>query len=743
MFYDLLQIYKISSDNWGGMNDITRNQEFTHGLQASDHSFGGILGTTYINTRPSGMRRGLRFSTSSSNRTYTGRTMGTYSSGRGKNGLSYSVSASRRWAKEGYIEGTLYDAYSFFGAMEFAVDAKNSFMLTAMMAPNRRGRSSAITEEVFQIMGNHYNPYWGEQAGKIRNTRERKIMEPIVMLNHFHSSGRLDWNTGMAVQTGSQTNSRLGYYNAPNPDPTYYRYLPSFYINSPIGANFVSANMAKQGFLKSPQINWDKLYQANSNLNLEGKAAYILYDDTVKETQFWINSLVSYRLTQGTKLQLGGTYRSSISDYYAEITDLLGADLHADIDPFSNTKNDILGGVDKFVGDKFNYSYRIEADRLHGFAQVRITRPLWEGFVAANYSISSYQREGLYRNGRFADSFGKGDEVEFSDFGAKGGFTYKINGRHWINLNGAYLMKPPVYQNIFINPRENNQMVPEIRSEKINTVDINYYLRLPKLTARLTAYYTRLQNTTDINFFFVDAGVGSDFVQEVITDLDKLHMGTELGMEYQISPAVKLSWVAAVGKYLYASDPFVTINFDTAGAQEDIISPEGNIDLGISKIKDYKLAQGPQKAFAFGVEYRDPKYWWVGATTNYLGANYTGISTITRTASFYLDPETGVAFPNATEAKVNGLLAQDKLEDIYLLNLIGGKSWLKRGKYVSVFASINNVFDALYRTGGYEQSRNGHFGQLWQDNLNGNPSFAPKYWYGYGRSYFINFAISF
>src|SRR5690554_3745824 len=148
MFYDLLQIYKISSDNWGGMNDITRNQEFTHGLQASDHSFGGILGTTYINTRPSGMRRGLRFSTSSSNRTYTGRTMGTYSSGRGKNGLSYSVSASRRWAKEGYIEGTLYDAYSFFGAMEFAVDAKNSFMLTAMMAPNRRGRSSAITEEV-------------------------------------------------------------------------------------------------------------------------------------------------------------------------------------------------------------------------------------------------------------------------------------------------------------------------------------------------------------------------------------------------------------------------------------------------------------------------------------------------------------------------------------------------------------------------------------------------------------------
>ena len=62
---------------------------------------------------------------------------------------------------------------------------------------------------------------------------------------------------------------------------------------------------------------------------------------------------------------------------------------------------------------------------------------------------------------------------------------------------------------------------------------------------------------------------------------------------------------------------------------------------------------------------------------------------------------------------------------------------------MSVFASINNVFDAVFRTGGYEQSRNGNFGQLQQDNLSGNPSFAPKYWYGYGRTYFINFAISF
>ena len=108
-----------------------------------------------------------------------------------------------------------------------------------------------------------------------------------------------------------------------------------------------------------------------------------------------------------------------------------------------------------------------------------------------------------------------------------------------------------------------------------------------------------------------------------------------------------------------------------------------------------------------------------------------------------MNPETGENFPEATPENVNRLLAQSKLDDFYLLNLVGGKSWLENGTYISIFASINNAFDTVFRTGGYEQSRNGNFGQLQQDNLRSDPSFAPRYWYGFGRTYFLNFAISF
>ena len=235
-------------NNWGGLNDVIRNQEFSNGLAQFNYGFGGVLGSTNINTRPSAMRSGTRLSTSISNRTYVGRLMATYNSGQKKNGLTYAFSGSRRWANSGYIDGTLYNAYSLFGALEYKIDTKNTLMLTALLAKNRRGRSAAITKEVFELKGNQYNPYWGKQNGEIRNSRTRDINEPILMLNHYFNSKNISITNAIAYQFGKYKRGRLGYYNAPNPDPTYYRYLPSFYINSPIGADFTNANLAREGF---------------------------------------------------------------------------------------------------------------------------------------------------------------------------------------------------------------------------------------------------------------------------------------------------------------------------------------------------------------------------------------------------------------------------------------------------------------------------------------------------------------
>lgn len=731
-------------NNWGGLNDVVRNQEFTNGLAPNPYTFGGILGNTNIDARPSGLRPGTRISSSISNRTYRGRLMATYSSGLQNKGLAYTLSASRRWAGTGYIQGTLYDSDSFFGALEYRMNARNSLVLTSVFAKNRRGRSSAITEEVFNLVGNQYNPYWGRQDGKIRNSRERGIFEPFFMLNHLLRTNNLNWTTGVAYQLGSQTRSRLGYFNAPNPDPTYYRNLPSFYINNPFGADFTNAALAREGFLKNPQLQWPRFHTANSNAANGGKAAYVLYDDVVDGNQITLSSTMEYSLGEHVNLGVGANYKTENSSNFAEIQDLLGAGFHSDIDPFSETVNDINGSLTKTEGEKFNYNYDLKTSRTTGFGQIELKFDTWSGFASASISNFGVERNGLFKNERFLEnSLGRSAKISFSNVAYKAGITHFFSGRHWITASGGVVNMPPTPQNIFINPRENNETVPEIQSETISTLDVGYFIRLPEVTGRISMFYTRFQNATDINFFFVDSGVGSDFVQEVIYGLGTLHKGLELGLEYQASSNVKLSLVGNLGEYVYASDPYVQINFDTAGAEEDLIDPKGNINLGMARLKGIKLAQGPQTAFALGAEYRSPKYWWIGATANYLANNHASVSTIARTQSFLLDPNTGKRFPDATDENVERILRQQKLDDFYLLNLVGGKSWIVGKKYISAFMSLNNVFDEVFRTGGYEQSRNGNYGQLKQDSLSGSPSFGPKYWYGFGRTYFLNLAVSF
>ncbi|MDO6491130.1 MULTISPECIES: TonB-dependent receptor [unclassified Cellulophaga] len=730
-------------NNWGGLNDATRNQQFTYGLQPAKYNFGGILGTTNINTQPSKMRPGKRVSFSASNRTYAGRLMTSYTIPTNKKGITYSISASRRWAKQGYLEGTLYDAFSLFGALEYKLNKNNTLLATAMLASNRRGRSSAVTEEVFLLKGRKYNPYWGTQNGNIRNSRERKIAQPIFMFNHLYKKGNIKLNTGISYTFGPHEKSRLGYYNAPNPDATYYRYLPSFYINSSIGANFESAQTARESFIQNSQINWKNIYSANTTYE-DKKAAYVFYNDIAEEKTVTFNTTANIKLNSHFSLDAGIMFKNLNSHNYVKIEDLLGAEFHLDIDTFSNTNNDANGNTNKKENDIFNYNYSISGNNLNAFTQIKATYKKWYASLSTNINTINYQREGLFKNERYPEtSIGKSEKINFSAINIKGAFTYKITGRHWVNGQFAFISRPPTIQNTFINPRENNNIVANIDNQQIKTADVNYFIRLPKLTGRISTFYTLFNNETDVNFFFVESGIGSDFVQEVVTNINKKHTGLEIGLEYQLSSAVKVTGVAAIANYTYNNNPNVSINFDTTKSFEDAINLEGYSNLGESNIKGYKLAQGPQKAFAFGIEYRDPKYWWISGSANFMGNNYANISTITRTQSFYLDPDTGQPFPDATKENVTKLLAQKKMDDFYLLNLVGGKSWIIKGNYVSVFASVNNVFNTVFKTGGYEQSRNGNYGQMAQDNLSTTPSFGTKYWYGYGRTYFLNLAISF
>jgi len=133
--------------NWGGLNDVLRNQEFNNGLSASNYTFGGVLGSTNINTRASQQRPGTRISYASSNRSYVHRMMATYSTGMTESGWSFTFSGSRRAGNEGFNEGSSYDANSLFASIEKKINSKHSINFTSIIASNKRGKSSPILKK--------------------------------------------------------------------------------------------------------------------------------------------------------------------------------------------------------------------------------------------------------------------------------------------------------------------------------------------------------------------------------------------------------------------------------------------------------------------------------------------------------------------------------------------------------------------------------------------------------------------
>lgn len=747
--------------NWGGLNDVLRNQEFSNGLRASDYTFGGILGSTNINVRPSEQRTGTRISYASSNRSYIHRVMATHSTGLSEDGWAFTVAASRREGREGFVDGTMYNATSFFGSVEKKFNDKHTLSFTSITALNRRGKSAPQTQEVFDLRGIQYNSYWGSQNGKIRNSRIKEVSEPILMLNHYWDiNENTSLNTNVSYQTGKIGNSRIdnngtkvdgeavdGEGNpyiinlgASNPDPTYYQKLPSYGLRQ----GYSNIYEIQQNFINDGQLDWNSLYNANANPNNNGNSSYVLYEDRNDDTQFTINTILNKDLSDKVKLNARVQYTQLTSKNFAEIIDLLGGTGYLDADSFADTfsekQNDLLNPLYVAgVGDKFKYNFNLFSNVVDGFLQGQFKFNKVDFYVATSISNTSHQRDGLFQNGGFPDSsLGKSEQLNFTNYGAKGGMTYKITGRHIFDINAGYLTKAPNLRNSFSNSRENNNTVENLTSEKVLSADASYIFRSPFLQAKLTGYYTKIQDATEISFFFAD-GIGGDntaFVQEILSGIDKKHFGAEFGVEAQVTPTIKLRAAGNLGQYTYDNNPnlYLTTENNTRSLEAGFI--DGRKDFGVSNLKNYKLAAGPQTAYSFGFEYRDPDYWFVSATANFFDNVYVDIAPLTRTSNFADDG--GIPFNDYDEDIARELLQQEKFDNYMVVNMIGGKSWKIGNQYISLFASVGNLFNTRYKSGGFEQGRNANYRQLKEDKSLDIPVFGNKYWFGRGTTYFLS-----
>ena len=735
--------------NWGGLNDVLRNQELSNGSIPLKYNFGGILGSNNINIRASEYGEGGRITYSSSNRSYSNRLMATYNSGMLEKGWAYSLSIGRRWGNEGYQDASFYDSNSAFLSVQKIFNNKHSLNFAAIYAPNRRGKVSPNTQEVYDLKGIKYNEYWGYHDGEKRNSRVKRVVEPILILNHdWNINEKSNLETSIGYQFGEMGNSRLDYAGGGNPSPAYYQDLPSYFLADTDGPNYEGAYIAQENFINNGQINWNRIYDANlTNNQANLNAAYVLYEDRVDDTQLTINSVFNTEVNENIKLSASANYRNLVSDNFAEIFDMLGGQSYSNIDSFDYLDYNLLSPNSIiYEGDKFKYHYKMNAEEMSLFTMMNFSFNKLEFYLAGDITNTVYQRNGIFENEANAgNSSGKGDEISFDGYGVKLGITYKFSGKHILDFNSAYLQKAPSIRNTFTNSRVNHNVVGSdvnglindspITEEKIMSFDANYIFRTPIFTGRLTGFYSAVKDANEISFYYADGLVGfaddSEFVQEILQGIDKKYFGVEFGVEAQIIPTVKLKGAASIGQYTYDNNPYLYLGADN-----------NTVAVGPSNLENYKIAGGPQRAYSLGFEYRDPDYWFIGVTSNFFTNTYLDVSPLTRTQNFYLAQD-GLPFNDYDVTTARDLLRQEKFDDYMVVNMIGGKSWKIDNYFVGFFASINNILDQKYRTGGFEQGRNANYQQLLQDTNKPKRVFGPKYWYGRGTNYFLNLYFRF
>ena len=722
---------------WGGLNDATRNKNIKTGITSSKLCFGGIGGVSNIITRASSYSKGMKLTYSSANRSYTNRIMYTMSTGLMDNNWAVTFSGSRRWANEGYIKGTFYDAFSFFLSIEKKLNDSHSFGLIGFTTPNERGKQGASTQEAYDYAGtNFYNPYWGYQNGEVRNSRVSYYETPMLIGSHYwtiDNSSKLTSSVYYSYGIGGST--ALDWGDAEDPRPDYYRNMPSYYTGDGEETDY-SEKLANWNSTAGRQMNWDAFYFANRKNLRTITDANGIKDNTFTgyEAKFRVeerrNDLSNlgfnsvYNKTINENLDItGGVNLSWFQGYHFKVlNDLIGADFMVDVDKYSDDSTAMQNDIrtpNRIItkGDRFGYDYTLNVNKYEVFGLSEFTYTMIDFYVGASLSKTQFWRTGRMQNGKFMNSsLGDSEKQNFNNFGIKGGFTYKIDGRNFITGNAEYLTRAPYVRNAYVSPRTRDNIIKDLGSEKITSGDISYIFRSPFLKSRLTFYYAEIKDQTWVRgIFFDDLKVFGNYI---LTNLNTLNTGMELGLEAKATPTLTFTGVASLAQFIYSSNPNATI------------SEDDNAELVIENQTIYfdKRPQGgmPQTAVSLGAKYYSPKYWFAGISWNYYDESYLTMFPGRRTSE-------AVAGMDVDSPIWNETLNQEKLPDNFTFDLFVGKSWKIDKYYISVNLSVSNLLDNKdIISNGYEQYR---FTSADVDK------FPPKYYYMYGRQYFLNVSI--
>ncbi len=602
--------------NWAGLSDVTSNLQIQRGLGASKLAVPSVGGSINIITNAADFKKGGKVSIGLGNDGFQKYGV-MLSSGLSEKGFAATAQFTHTRG-DGYVDGTAFQAYSYFLSLSQKIGDNQSLAFTVVGAPqwhhqrtfNRFDNLTVgnfleeDTDDYDEVpagdrYGRRFNTTWGMKDGKEFNFRRNFYHKPKAFLNHY-------WTISEKTNLKTSAYVSLGRGGGTGPrgriavDTSGARIFDSF---SGLGTGIHDEN---------GQVRWDDMVAYNQGREVEGFGdsntnpgnttssgdGFIRRASMNSHNWYGILSTLDHQLNDKLTLTAGVDLRSYKGIHYRRLENLLGNTSYTSRADDNNPMNDITEESPADFGNFADNSYKDGNNVLNYwndglvswagiFAQLEYSTDKLTAFASVNGSNQGFKRID-YFNYLENDEARETDWQNFLGGNIKAGANYNLSESSNVFFNTGYISKQPVFDNVFINFR--NDINEDVENQSIVAFEAGYGFRSSQFNAKVNGYYTNWGNRQ------FDETRQNELSQDVLYNYtaSQVHAGLELEFNYQPIPALNITGMLSVGNWEYAD------NFTAKGTNVETQQPEGEF---LVYGKDLKVGDAAQTTFSLGANY--------------------------------------------------------------------------------------------------------------------------------------------
>lgn len=620
--------------NWAGLSDVTTSIQTQRGLGAAILSAPSVGGTISITTRSLDAKKGgtIYYGMGNDGLNHVGFSLST---GLMKSGWAITILGSRKWGN-GYIQGTPFDAYTYFVNVSKRFNDKHQLSLTAFGSPqthSKRSFNDGLSIEGWQGVRDYmdglspyrYNPVFGyDNEGQVRTSQKNVYHKPQISLNWiWQINARSSLSTAAYVSLahgwGTSGQGRNGYSYS------------SWY-----GSSKGELNME----FRRPDGTFD--YGAIQDMNAASKTGSNMIMARSGNDHTWVGLVSTYKnelIENKLNLLAGVDVRYYIGTHKNTIEDLYGGEYYMDdgtrggrsmLAANNALRNDPAWVYQKLgVGDVVYRNYKGYTVQEGLYAQLEY-QPFGEkltAILAGSVNNTTYwRRDFLY----YDKAHERSETTNFMAGNIKAGANWNINRHNNVFINGGYFTRAPFFQiGVFNSYQTSNTVNPNAVNEKCGSIELGYEYHSPVFTAVVNAYFTKWLDKTAARVTEMNDGSNAYFN---MSGVNARHMGIEAAATYRPASWVTFTGMFSIGDWIWDSD--ATGYFYNANGQP-LADLKGTIASGVyapdhAKAvlcqKGVKVGGSAQTTGSLGVQFKPFKGARIGMDWTASARNYSDFS---------------------------------------------------------------------------------------------------------------------